>query len=209
MKKLLLSALAVCAFSFSNAQEEKSSNGLDVTFGAKAGLNLATFTGDTEGLDMKVGFHVGGLAEIALNDKFSIQPELLYSTQGAETEITFFNGAIDQTETLEYNFSYINMPIMAKYYVTEGLSLEAGPQIGFLVNAEAEIDGETEDADQLLGDLSTVDFGLNFGLGYKLNSGLNFAARYNLGLSNISDDSNFDAEFNNSVFQFSIGYFFN
>jgi hypothetical protein len=209
MKKLVLSALAVCAFSFSNAQEETSSNSIDVTFGAKAGLNLATFIGDPEDVDMKAGFHVGGMAEIALNEKFSIQPELLYSTQGTEAEVVFFNGVNEQRETLEYNFSYINLPVMAKYYVTEGLSLEAGPQIGFLVNAEAEIDGQTEDADQLLGDLSTVDFGLNFGLGYKLNSGLNFAARYNLGLSNISDESSVDGEFNNSVFQFSIGYFFN
>ena len=202
MKKLLLSALAVCAFSFSNAQEK-------ITFGAKAGLNLATFTGDPEDVDMKVGFHVGGMAEIALNDKFSVQPELLFSTQGTKEDFTFFNGFEDQTETIKYNFSYINLPVIAKYYVTEGLSLEAGPQIGILVDAKAKADGETEDADELLGDLSTIDFGLNFGVGYKLDSGLNFSARYNLGLSNISDESDVDFEFKNSVFQFSVGYFFN
>jgi hypothetical protein len=209
MKKLLLSALAVCAFSFSNAQEEKSTSGLDVTFGAKAGLNLSTFTGDPEDVDMKAGFHVGGMAEIALNEKFSVQPELLFSSQGTQEDVTFFNGINEQTETIKYNFSYINLPVMAKYYVTEGLSLEAGPQIGVLVSAKAKADGETEDADELLGDLSTIDFGLNFGLGYKLDSGLNFSARYNLGLSNISDESDADFKINNSVFQFSVGYFFN
>ena len=204
MKKLLLSALAVCAFSFSNAQEEKSSTGLDVTFGAKAGLNLSTFTGDIEGADMKTGFHVGGMAEIALNDKFSVQPELMFSTQGTQS-----NDFLGSDETLKFNFSYINIPVMAKYYVTEGLSLEAGPQIGILVDSKAKFDGETEDADELLGDLSTIDFGLNFGIGYKLDSGLNFSARYNLGLSNISDESDLDDKVNNSVFQFSVGYFFN
>jgi hypothetical protein len=209
MKKLVLSALAVCVFSFSNAQEEKSSTNSNVTFGTKGGLSLSTFTGDLRNLDMKVGFHVGGLAEIALNDKFSIQPELLYSTQGAETEVIFFNGVNDQKETVEFNFSYINLPIIAKYYVTEGLSLEAGPQIGFLVDSEVNADGESIDGEDFFGNLSTVDFGLNFGLGYKLNSGLNFAARYNVGLSNVSDESDIDLKINNSVFQFSIGYFFN
>lgn len=32
-----------------------------------------------------------------------------------------------------------------------------------------------------------IHFGLNFGLGYKFESGLNFDARYNLGLSDIND----------------------
>ncbi|PQJ21734.1 porin family protein [Tenacibaculum sp. SG-28] len=201
MTRALLSVFAICVFSFSYAQG-------NINFGAKAGLNLATLTGDAEA-DMKAGFHIGGMAEISINEKFSVQPELLFSAQGAQEDITFDNGAGDQTENLKYNFSYINLPVMAKYYVTEALSLEAGPQIGFLVDSKVKAAGETVDAEDLLGDLSTIDFGLNFGFGYKLDSGLNFSARYNLGLSNISDDSNSDAEVKNSVFQFSIGYFFN
>ena len=94
---------------------------------------------------------------------------------------------------------------MAKYYATEALSIEVGPQVGFLINSEEEFEGETFDTKDIT---SNVDFGLNFGLGYKLASGLNFSARYNLGLSNV-DDSDFDVEIKNSVFQFSVGYFFN
>ncbi|RZJ55928.1 MAG: PorT family protein, partial [Flavobacterium sp.] len=36
--------------------------------------------------------------------------------------------------------SYLNVPIMAKYYVIEKLSLEAGPQIGFLLSAKNQVD---------------------------------------------------------------------
>jgi hypothetical protein len=183
MKKLLLSALAVCAFSFSNAQEK-------ITFGAKAGLNLATLTGDVENADMKAGIHFGGMAEISINDKFSVQPELLFSTQGAKYEDSyndgFETGKIEGKEKL----TYINLPIIAKYYVTEGLSLEAGPQIGFLVSAEQEYDATyreissgleySDSGENDIEDTNAIDFGLNFGLGYKLDSGLNFSARYNL-----------------------------
>lgn len=189
MKKLLLSAFAVCAFAFTtNAQE--------VTFGAKAGLNLANMTGDIEDNDMKLGFHVGGMAEVSFSDKFAVQPELLFSTQGYQMD---FGG-----ETVKANFSYINMPIMAKYFVTEGLSLEAGPQVGFLVDAQYKADGDSADIE----DTSSIDFGMNFGLGYKMDSGLNFGARYDLGLSNTYDGEG-DYKASNAVIQFSVGYFFN
>jgi hypothetical protein len=188
MIKSLLTVLAICAFSFSNAQGK-------INFGAKAGLNLATLDGDIEGAGTKAGIHFGGMAEISINDKFSVQPELLFSTKGSDAEIG----------EDEINLSYISLPIMAKYYATEALSLEVGPQIGFLVNSEQEVEGGTID----LEGTNDIDFSLNFGLGYKLASGINFSARYNLGLSNVFDDvEGVDVDVNNSVFQFSIGYFF-
>ena len=76
MKKILLTAAAVFALSYANAQ--------DVKFGAKAGLNLSNFTGDVENTSTKVGFQVGGFAEIKISEKFAVQPELLYSLQGTK-----------------------------------------------------------------------------------------------------------------------------
>ena len=94
---------------------------------------------------------------------------------------------------------------MAKYYVAEGLSLEAGPQIGFLIKAESGADDVSVDVKDAF---KSIDFGFNFGAGYKLESGLNFAARYNLGLSDISDDDDSDSNVKNGVFQLSVGYTF-
>ncbi len=57
--------------------------------------------------------------------------------------------------------------------------------------------------------LKSTDFGLNLGVGYKMESGLNFGARYNLGLSDVNDsDMDGGAEYKNSVIQVSVGYFF-
>ncbi len=56
-----------------------------------------------------------------------------------------------------------------------------------------------------------TDFGVNLGLGYKMENGLNFGARYNLGLSDNLDVDDFEAEgaeYKNSVIQISVGYFF-
>ena len=190
-KSFLIIAIIVFGLTNLNAQEVK--------FGAKAGLNLASITGDeTDGIESRTAFHVGAVAEISISDKFSVQPELLYSAQGAKDS---FEG-ID----VDAKIDYLNLPIMAKYYVAEGFSLELGPQVGFLLSAKAEGGGESIDfKDETKG----IDFGANFGVGYKLESGLNFGARYNLGLSNINDGEDSDDFKNqNSVIQLSVGYFF-
>ena len=94
---------------------------------------------------------------------------------------------------------------MGKYYFTEGFSLEVGPQIGFLLKAEGEVDGISVDFKD---EVKNIDFGLNFGVGYKMKNGLNFGVRYNLGLSNTNDMEGIDDKNQNIVFQISIGYFF-
>lgn len=193
MKKLLLSA-AIAIFAMANV------NAQGVKFGAKAGLNLANIGGDIEENKGIIGFHVGGVAEISFSEKFSLQPELLFSAQGTKFE--------EGGDKLTMKLNYISIPVMAKYYVADGLSLEAGPQIGILASAKAKYDigGESETED-IKDNFESLDLGLNFGLGYKLDSGLNFAARYNLGLANIAKDSG-DDKINNGVFQISVGFMF-
>ena len=183
MKKFLfLAVVAVLGFTNVNAQEIK--------FGAKGGLNFASVSGDnTKSVDVVTSFNFGVLSEIPISEKFSFQPELMYSGQGYSS-----NG---NTIAL----SYINIPLMGKYYLIKGLSVEAGPQIGFLFSAK-------NDKTDVKDSFNTFDFGVNFGLGYKFNNGLNFGARYNLGLTDINNLENSSSKNKNGVFQLSVGYFF-
>ncbi|MEN2487959.1 porin family protein [Flavobacterium sp. B11] len=177
MKKILLLAVfTVLGFANVNAQEIK--------FGAKAGLNFSTVNGsNTNNIGYVTSYHVGVVSEIPISDKFSFQPEIMYSRQG----YTFNNDIVAM--------NYLNIPLMGKYYVTKGLSLEAGPQIGFLLSAKNE-------GVKVTNSYTTFDFGANFGIGYKLENGLNFSARYNLGITKVDTDNR------NGVFQVSVGYFF-
>jgi hypothetical protein len=197
MKKLILFvALAIFVIANSNAQ---------INFGAKAGVNFATITGDdVESFDGRTAFHVGVVAEIVISETFSFQPELLYSAQGADYSDDEFEGT--------FKLDYLNIPLMAKFYVGEGFSLEAGPQVGFLMSAKDEYDftgtafkSEEEDIKEFVKD---IDFGINVGVGYKLEGGLNFGARYNLGLSDANDSGDDSFTLKNSVIQAYVGYFF-
>ena len=196
MKKLILfAALAIFVIANSNAQ---------VNFGAKAGVNFADITGDDlDSFTGRTAFHIGFVAEIMITETFAFQPEIMYSAQGSDYEESFEG----ETFTGEAPIDYINVPLMAKLYVGEGgFSVEAGPQVGFLMSAKFKEDGEEVD---IKDDLKSTDFGVNLGLGYKMESGLNFGARYNLGLSNANDsDIDDGAEYKNSVIQVSVGYFF-
>lgn len=182
MKNLFLAICAVFAFSIVSAQ--------DISLGAKAGLNLASITGDdADGFDGRTSFHFGAVAHIGISEKFAVQPELIYSAQGATADG-------DVTAKLDY----LNLPILADFTVAQGFSLQAGPQIGFNLTDSVEVDGED------FGDLDAegIDFSLALGAQYKLDSGLFFQARYALGLT----DVNSDADAKNSNISFSVGYFF-
>ncbi len=203
MKKIILSAIAVMAFGFVNAQ--------DIKYGIKGGLNLSSLSGDTDGLDLKskFGFHAGGFVEIKFSEKFALQPELLYSTQGTKFDDIQLGGNAAKTC---FNFDYINVPVMFKYFAAEKFFVEAGPQIGFLVAAKARVKVDEQNIDNkqdIKDNFESIDFGLNFGAGYEFTENIFASARYNLGLANIAKtESGDDTKIHNGVFSLSVGYKF-
>ena len=204
MKKVFfIAVLAVFGVTATQAQE--------VRLGAKGGVNFSSFSGD--GFDAfddpegRTSFHIGAFAEIPLSERFSIQPEVLYSGQGFD--LISREGADDT----EVQLDYINVPVMAKVYIVEGLYAEAGPQIGF--NVKSEIDSDPDDVDS--GDvtidedvINDVEFSVGVGAGYQFNNGLFLNARYNFGLTDVfnNEDLLIDSDAKNSVFAVSAGYSF-
>jgi hypothetical protein len=198
MKKVLFAVIAACTvLTAATAQSIK--------YGAKAGVNFATLNVDDDAIDtsIKTSFHVGGVAEIMISEKFYFQPELLFSSQGASYESSGF-GITDG----KLIASYLNLPLMGKFYPVEGFSIQAGPQVGLLLSAKDkyEIMGVSQEED-VKDSFKSIDFGVNLGLGYALPSGLFIDARYNLGLSDIND-SDGGPKINNGVIQVSVGFLF-
>ncbi len=158
-----------------------------VEFGLKGGVNFATLNfDDNSDVNTRTSFHIGGLAHIHLAKQFAIQPELMYSGQGAK-----YTGG-------DIKLSYINVPVIAQYMFGMGLRLETGPQFGFLVGAKT---GDIDVKDQFNG----FDVSWAFGAGYITPSGFGVDARYNLGLTDISDGNE---SVKNSVWQLGLFYQF-
>lgn len=193
-----------------------------VHFGVKAGANLARLTGDNgEKMKLRTSFNAGVFVEVELSDRFSLQPELYYSSQGAKQDFQFNQGN-DVSSTLEVTQrqDYLVIPVLAKFYATEHFFIEAGPQIGFLLKATGESSGLVDIEDEDIKDIITdTDIALNLGVGYQFPSNLFINARFVNGLTNVNDaeafveeDPTFEegniADQKNQVFQIGIGYKF-
>lgn len=182
MKRILLCAATLLASILTKAQDPK--------YGLKAGLNLSTVAGS--GGDLKAGFHGGALAHIHLTSAFSLQPEVMYSTQGTKSNANS-----------KLLLNYINVPLLLQYNFDNGFRLQGGPQVGFLIEAKNKVgDVETDVSNTY----KTVDFSVPLGFSYLGYSGFGVDARYNIGISNISDVSGITRR--NSVIQIGVFYLF-
>lgn len=172
MKKIfILSAFTLIGFTI-QAQ---------IKFGIKAGANFTSFGGsDAKMGDLspkyKVGFAGGGLVNIQLSEMFSLQPELLYSMEGATYK--------SEGQSVHLKTDYINIPVLAQYNNPSGFYAETGPQVGFLTSAKLSADGNSMDVKE---GFKKINFSWGLGAGYKLSNGFGIGARYNLGLTSIAD----------------------
>ena len=191
MKKVFFITAMITVSLFVKAQKTH------VQLGLKGGLNVATLStaDNNSSIDPRVSFNVGGLAHIHLNKEFAIQPELLFSGQGATQTIS---GTEHKT-----NLNYLQIPVLLQYMIGTGFRIETGPQFGALVGANREVGSVKVDTKNAY---KTMDVAWVFGAGYLTNSGFGIDARYNVGLTNINDVSS--TKINNRVFSVGIFYQF-
>ena len=206
MKKAFLS-LAVLAACTGVASAQDS----DTHFGIKAGASLSNFVGNDvpSSSSYLFGYNAGFLANIALSDRFSVQPELLYSTKGAKNKFDALGTSITATQSLHY----IELPILVKAKFNQ-LFVEAGPQFGGLLRAKSKVEGGSASGDENnTKQFIFLDFGYAVGIGYQSASGPMVGARYNGGLSNVAESVSVNgqstqAKARNNAFQLYVGYMF-
>ncbi len=171
MKKVLFTLiLSIIFISGLEAQE-------DIKFGVTGGLissrlnssvGIGAFSVDTGKLVSGTGFYVGAAASIGFSEKFGVQPELVYAKAG--------------------DLEFVQLPIMVKYYVIEGLYAQVGPQLSFSTSASDlnDIISLIPGADDFAG-VKTFGVDLGFGAGYDVLDNLSVQARYSVELSNRTD----------------------
>lgn len=148
-----------------------------VNFGVKGGVNLYNVINEnSSNYNSKVGIHLGLLAHIHLDKSIALQPELVYSTQGGK----FVSNGIDYNLKL----NYINVPVLLQYMFDNGFRLEAGPQLGFLINAKSDSKNSSTD---VKANFKAIDFAVAIGVGYiKPSTRFGVDFRYNVGLNDIN-----------------------
>lgn len=165
--------------------------------GIKVGANYSTIT--NMNLEPQWGLHIGAILNIQHSSFYAMQPELMYSRQGARAEHT------DQ-ETIEID--YISLGLTNKFFVMND------ERFHFLVGASLDFDFD----DNIIwminkgfnDDVFFFDIAFYGGLGYQFDIGLTAEARYKHGTIEVFTDDFFTDERNhlNALFQFSLAYKF-
>ncbi len=172
----------------------------DFSYGIMGGYNLSKVDNALGGdfADNKSNYHIGLIAEFPQGDNWSFEAAAFYSGEGEALEA---NGT---TSTIYLRF--INVPVHFKYYLTEGFSLHAGPQVGFLLNAKQSFveDGDREDIEGKV----NSSFALTGGLGYDFGNGLFIKGTFDLGITDLVDNVDFSNDERTRTGHLSIGYKF-
>lgn len=178
------------------------------SYGVKADI---TFT-SVENEDGETGYSVGLVGEYRFNYLFSLQLEAAYSSQlnYEGHKITFDENMCMTVEGLR-KFHYIDIPLLFKVHVLSGLSLDVGPQLGFVMGKkfrETWVDtgdgGFFDKSDN--GTYKSLETGLAVGISYRFSRRMETSARYNFGLTNVAKIG--DKWSKNGVFQIGLGYRF-
>jgi len=218
---IIVMLFVFCISSFAQMEVVKPDRFLP-KFGLRAGLNIANFhEKDNDGIcsdvyDPKIGFHAGIVVEIPLGKRFAVEPSIMVSTKGFQ----YYTEYEDTTYYQEYNLYYLDIPIPVEVMLEIGIVkvfAAAGPYFGIGIGGNAYDESKTggvkyeENDDKISwGDkdgLKSLDYGLTLGFGVEIK-GFQLRFAYDLGLANISYDTENDLKQNNRVTRISLAYKF-
>jgi len=198
MKKILFIVAVMALFAFESSAQNVTRDDVAAGLGVRGGANFYNFGGaDAGGNDFtnRIGYHVGLFTNLFLGERIAIEPGAYYSVKGTQ------NQDIANTRAV---LNYIDVPLLFRFYLLDGLNVFAGPQASFLINSrfEGDILGGTVGINSEA--VAATDLGIVAGVGYNLVRGINLQASYEHGTSRVFKNNN--ADIYNRGFKLSLGF---
>ena len=178
-----------------------------VSPGIRAGVNVTTLSNIDA--DFKADFYAGGILGVRLGERYTLQPELIYTRQGANN-VTFVDEETGEpTGQEDVTIQYLSLGVINKFYFVEGFHGLIGPSLDMKIGKNfPRIDFDDDD-------YGGVDLGISLGLGYTLPIGLTFEGRFKTGMLDAFNNDYFLGLFDdpddislNRVFQVGLSYSF-
>ena len=187
-KAQLLYALTVfisASFGIANAQ----STPVGAEFGIKGGVNMSNlYSGNVDDKNATYGFNAGFYTAFPISDNIFIQPEILYTTKGAELE---YNNAF-VSGVGKFRLNYIEVPLLVKFKLTQNFNIHVGGYASYLVDGKVSNESSAGNAFDFEEKISADDFnrfdaGLSAGVGVDFDP-LSIGLRYNYGLTTVGKE---------------------
>jgi hypothetical protein len=170
MKKIVILAIIATAAVSASAQSPKESKS---RIGIKAGYNFSNVVGSGSSFDPQHtnGYMVSAFFSPSNKNGLGYRSELVYSKQGYS-----FDDGGKNTDVMN---DYLYMPHLMTYTIANVVQLQAGAQIGVLLNAKKSTGGGDSSITDLM---NRFDYGFAGGIEVYPFKGLIIGTRYNLGL---------------------------
>lgn len=183
-----LTAFISASFGIANAQ----STPVGAEFGIKGGVNMSNlYSGNVDDKNATYGFNAGFYAAFPISDNIFIQPEILYTTKGAELE---YNNAF-VSGVGKFRLNYIEVPLLVKFKLTQNFNIHVGGYASYLVDGKVTNESSAGNAFDFEEKISADDFnrfdaGLSAGVGVDFDP-LSIGLRYNYGLTTVGKERSF------------------
>jgi len=162
-------------------------NNVTTEFGVKGGFNMSNLYGSGEDVDdnnILYGFNAGVYATLPISDFVAIQPEILFTTKGAELD---YNNAF-ATGNAKFRLNYIEVPLLVRVNITKNFNVHAGGYASYLVDSKVTGDGDINFEQEIdTDDLNKFDAGISAGVGVDF-SPVSIGLRYNYGLTTVGKE---------------------
>ena len=199
MKQFFISFLTLIIAGTAFAQDGQP---LNIEFGPKIGASITGFRTPrrfAEGdLSPRLLAHFGAFGSATVADRLRLQGELLFSLQGATEFSEFANSKI------RISVNYLNVPIILKYELIDGLWVYVGSQPGILLASKGKVlEGQFEGTYDNKDDTRALDLAFLLGASFEIIDNVVIEARHNIGVLDLDKDAPI---FRNRVFHISVGY---
>ncbi len=176
---------------------------LPIKYGIKVGTNIANISStQNDGASpidnsAQIGVAGGFYMEIPINDKWYLNPELIYVQKGASFTYDFthnypVNAKDEYTTTNTLKLAYVEINPTISYKASQKLALNFGPSVAFLIQVDSTFTEKliseapaSTTSKATLYESESLDVGLNLGISYYLTENFVLESKVNTGFMSI------------------------
>ena len=176
---------------------------LPIKYGIKVGANIANISStQNDGASpidnsAQIGVAGGFYMEIPLNDKWYLNPELIYAQKGASFTYDYthnypVNEKDEYTTTNTLKLAYVEISPTISYKASQKLALNFGPSVAFLIQVDStftekltSVAPSSTTSKATLYESESLDVGLNLGVSYYLTENFVLESKVNTGFMSI------------------------
>ena len=176
---------------------------LPIKYGIKVGTNIANISStQNDGASpidnsAQIGVAGGFYMEIPINDKWYLNPELIYVQKGASFTYDFthnypVNEKDEYTTTNTLKLAYVEISPTISYKASQKLALNFGPSVAFLIQVDStftekltSVAPSSTTSKATLYESESLDVGLNLGVSYYLTENFVLESKVNTGFMSI------------------------